>query len=138
MNIFHENRTVIKYHCHKHASFLPIPFCVYSGFERNFYLKLPFMLSKTIYATHTIFRLSFFSCFSSSLYSFPHTVQYTKHNKKYLRFSLFNFFHFPDDFSLTFQCARFYLEFCYSSHFHAIELLVFFFFLCVCVLLFVL
>lgn len=36
MNIFHENRTVIKYHCHKHASFLPIPFCVYSGLKETF------------------------------------------------------------------------------------------------------
>lgn len=72
-------------------------------------------------------RIQFFVSLSFFfvLYSF-------QHNKKYLRFSLlfslFNFFHFPDDFSLTFQCARFYLEFCYSSHFHAIELFFFLFY----------
>lgn len=83
--------TVIKYHCHKHASFLPILFCVYSVvWKKLFIWNFLLCFSKTIYATHTIFRFSL----SFSFFFVVYTVFSALYNKKkrYLRFSLFNFF----------------------------------------------
>lgn len=82
--------TVIKYHCHKHASFLPILFCVYSVVWKKL-----FIWNFLLYAFLKQYtqRIQFFVFLFHFLFSSLYTVFSALYNKKkYLRFSLFNFF----------------------------------------------